>query len=195
MVDPLINSMDTKNCTVCSREYQRNGGSVERWKNSKFCSRKCTATINKKFLNPHRPITEKTREKMRSAAKNRERRYGENANNWRGGRPICPLCGKHPAGRYSKTCGSCRSKHAVTPLIERLRKTAEYILWRKSVFERDNFTCVFCLQRGGILNADHIKPFAHYPELRFAIDNGRTLCQTCHRKTDTFGWKSANKNH
>jgi 5-methylcytosine-specific restriction endonuclease McrA len=72
----------------------------------------------------------------------------------------------------------------------RLRSTTEYRSWRKSVFERDNFTCVQCGQRGCFLNADHIKPWAYYPDLRFDVDNGRTLCLTCHYKTDTFGWKN-----
>ena len=58
--------------------------------------------------------------------------------------------------------------------------------WRKAVFERDNFECIWCGSTEN-LNADHIKPFAYFPELRFAIDNGRTLCKKCHRKTDTWG--------
>lgn len=75
-----------------------------------------------------------------------------------------------------------------TPLNQVVRRSLEYRLWRKSVFERDKYTCIFCGDnKGGNLNADHIKPFALYPELRFAINNGRTLCETCHRKTDTFG--------
>lgn len=68
-----------------------------------------------------------------------------------------------------------------------IRESVEYKLWRESVFERDNWTCVFCFTHGIELNADHIKPFCNYPELRFAIDNGRTLCVPCHRKTDTYG--------
>ena len=45
-----------------------------------------------------------------------------------------------------------------TKEIHRLRTTLEYKLWRKAVFERDNYTCIWCNQRGGNLNADHIKP-------------------------------------
>lgn len=76
-----------------------------------------------------------------------------------------------------------------TPLVKLIRHSIEYKLWREAVFKRDNWTCLWCFQRGGVLNADHIKPFAHFPELRFAIDNGRTLCLPCHRTTDTYGNK------
>lgn len=68
--------------------------------------------------------------------------------------------------------------------------TIEYRLWRESVFERDKYTCVWCGKYGVRLNADHILPWGSYPALRFAIDNGRTLCVECHRKTDTYGSKS-----
>jgi hypothetical protein len=72
---------------------------------------------------------------------------------------------------------------------QRLMEQVEYKLWRSSVFVRDDYTCQMCLVKGGKLTADHIKPWALYPELRYAIDNGRTLCESCHRQTDTWGFK------
>lgn len=77
----------------------------------------------------------------------------------------------------------------------RLRNSAQAREWRAVVFERDKYTCQECGDRNGnghkvILNADHIKPWAYFPELRFDISNGRTLCLPCHLKTDTFSWRA-----
>jgi hypothetical protein len=79
-----------------------------------------------------------------------------------------------------------------TPINQIIRHSLEYRLWREAVFARDKYRCVWCGDaRGRNLEADHIKPFCNYPELRFAIDNGRTLCHDCHKTTDTYGRKAA----
>jgi len=67
-----------------------------------------------------------------------------------------------------------------------LRRTKRYRHWRTAVFERDDYTCQMCSLRGVYLEADHIKPFAFFPELRFEINNGRTLCKECHMQTPTY---------
>lgn len=85
-------------------------------------------------------------------------------------------------------------RSADTPEHKRIRKSLDYRLWRESVLLRDDWTCVFCSKRGGKLHADHIKPFAYFPELRFVVDNGRTLCIPCHMKTDTWGAGPKRKN-
>ncbi len=68
--------------------------------------------------------------------------------------------------------------------------TYEYKKWRRAIFNRDNYTCQSCDKRGGDLEADLIKQYAFYPDLRLDIDNGRTLCKSCHRKTPTYGFSN-----
>lgn len=68
-----------------------------------------------------------------------------------------------------------------------IRKSVPYQQWRKSVFERDDYTCQLCGIKGTYLHADHIKRFADYPELRLTLSNGRALCVACHIKTPTWG--------
>ncbi len=88
---------------------------------------------------------------------------GENHHNWKGG---------------------------ITPINLKIRNSEEYKSWRKTIFERDKYTCILCDYRGKGLVADHKKPFALFPELRFSIENGRTLCNSCHIKTDTFAGRT-----
>lgn len=78
-------------------------------------------------------------------------------------------------------------KGGITPLRKKLYFSNQYKEWRMAVFSRDDFTCQFCGKKGGEINADHIKPWSLFPSLRFDLNNGRTLCLDCHRKTDTWG--------
>lgn len=70
----------------------------------------------------------------------------------------------------------------VTTKNDFVRKSCEYKEWRTKVYQRDGFACqdcgVHCEPKNII--AHHLKEFADYPELRFDVDNGLTLCRTCH---------------
>lgn len=104
-----------------------------------------------------------------------------------------------------------------TPFSKALRTTSDYEIWRGQVFKRDKYACVNCNFKG-YLEADHIKPFSviideflkQYDQfspiedketlLRLAtkysafwdLENGRTLCEECHKQTDTYKSKSLN---
>lgn len=62
-----------------------------------------------------------------------------------------------------------------------------------AVFQRDNFTCQGCKQRGGRLHAHHILAFSQFPEHRFDVSNGLTLCKECHKKTDNYAGRISKK--
>jgi hypothetical protein len=83
-------------------------------------------------------------------------------------------------------------KGGTSKRIKLIRERAEYKEWRRAVFERDDYTCQDCGQRGGILNADHKIPFCVLPESwYYKVDNGQTLCVKCHRKTWSYGQGAA----
>lgn len=137
---------------------------------------------------------------------------GEQNANWRGGLVIisCLVCNidfqtlpsiiSNGNGKFcSRKCYSewdsvhkngannPRWKGGITPKNKKIRNSPEYKKWRISVFQRDSFMCILGGKSHGYkIQADHIKPFSLFIELRFDINNGRTLCVDCHKKTDSF---------
>ena len=98
-------------------------------------------------------------------------------------------------------------KGGITNLKDTIKKSFKYRQWRSDVFTRDDFTCQRCFQKGGELCPHHLKAFsiilkkyniktleeAMSCEELWNINNGTTLCRECHKKTDNFGFKLANK--
>jgi hypothetical protein len=95
---------------------------------------------------------------------------------------------------HTKSCGCFRKenisgennfnwKGGITSDIMKARSSIPYKEWRNLVFSRDSFTCKLCDDsKGHNLQAHHIERFCDYPELRYEISNGITLCRSCHAK-------------
>lgn len=58
-------------------------------------------------------------------------------------------------------------------------RTSELSQWSRAVKQRDRRTCQHC-GSNSYLHAHHIKPRILFPEYALEIDNGVTLCKTCH---------------
>lgn len=61
------------------------------------------------------------------------------------------------------------------------RNSPRYRAWRESVFKRDRYKCVVCGSNTNI-EAHHIEHWAKSKEKRYDVDNGVTLCRSCHYK-------------
>ena len=64
--------------------------------------------------------------------------------------------------------------------VKKPRNQVEFTWWRKAIFKRDNYTCIECNERGGNLTAHHKAPVSRFPNYKFELWNGITLCQPCH---------------
>lgn len=162
-------------CEVCGAAFETLPGEIRRG-GGKYCSRECFFKANSGPANP----------------------------SWNGGDLVheCHHCHRQftrprtwPRGNLFFCSRECRSaflrehpeqnsnwKDGATFAAEGERKSWRTTTWRKTVYERDNYTCQQCGERGGRLQAHHLYRFAHYPELRFHIDNGLTLCRDCHKQ-------------
>jgi hypothetical protein len=70
---------------------------------------------------------------------------------------------------------------------ERHFNRLDYKFFRSKVFERDNWTCQTCGNRGGEVKLEihHKKGWKEYPKLRFDLNNGVTLCENCHKMIES----------
>lgn len=164
-------------CINCNSVFQSDKGCVSR--TPKYCSRKCAAQFN---LQNKDTIKKMSDAKIGKTAWNKGVKMWENKEHPRG-----TLGLKFPERSGEK---SHLWKGGTSTENDKIRKSAEYKKWRNDVFKRDDYTCQICNQKDKKLHADHIKPFSHFKELRLDINNGRTLCENCHFKTDSYGSKS-----
>jgi len=120
-------------------------------------------------------VSEETRRKIGAKQK------GELNYNW--GKHTPPEVKKKLSDAMKGRCGEQSGgwRGGVCPENQKIRMCSEMKEWRESVFERDNYTCQKCKQRGSQeLNAHHVHNFNEFPKLRFDITNGITFCKDCH---------------
>lgn len=74
------------------------------------------------------------------------------------------------------------------------RRYPEYYRWREKVYERDGYTCSKCKDNtSGNLIAHHIYNYSEHKSLRTEINNGITLCVSCHLEYhNLYGYKGNN---
>jgi len=121
----------------------------------------------------------------------------ENHPNWRGGwknkLPSCCDCGKTLSSMKSIRCVKCKSifisgKNNWKWIIDRTqikrqleRNNPNDKQWKYNVYKRDGFKCKIANEDcNGKIEAHHILSWKDYPELRYNINNGITLCHAHH---------------
>lgn len=197
----MINDIPSKKCVICGNTFYnvRSNGKGRKWtkkqweEQAKYCSPQCN-TVGKlgnknrykpelhsnkkvlcncgcgqyipeyddhgrlrKFINGHQRIGI-PRPDMVEIMKNNQRTFSGNKHwNW---------------------------KNGITPELHKLRQSDEYRNWRNEVYKRDHYTCQHCKSKctAKMIVAHHIKFFKDYPELRYEVSNGITLCRSCHKK-------------
>ena len=94
-------------------------------------------------------------------------------------------------GRKGKDCNFW--KGGISRNYKRGYFSSQFKNWRRDVFIRDEFTCQECGQKHIYITAHHIKSFAKYPKLRYVVENGKTLCEDCHKLTDNYKGRGGRK--
>lgn len=100
------------------------------------------------------------------------------------------------------TCEQCgvsfyKNPSAIRTTEERIlkRKVPQNYKWIRDVYKRDNYTCQCCgYDNGGTLTAHHQNSWHWDKDNRFNIENGVTLCESCHHRFHKeYGYKDNTK--
>lgn len=163
-------------CKQCGKDFRTNR------KTASFCSVKCRCESKKKA---------KLKVKCAYCGEYFERLESQfNGKNYK----FCSVECKNKGESLFYSGINSHSYNHNKSLEDRLkeRKYIEYYEWREEVYKRDNHTCQCCKDnKGGNLVAHHILNYSEYEELRTNIDNGITLCKTCHKNFhDIYGYKN-----
>jgi len=128
---------------------------------------------------------------------------------WKGGKGKCLDCGVVLNKYSAKRCLTCHVLYmhehredyggyvdGRSELIELVRKSKKYRVWRSHVFERDGWTCQTCHAKGYVeahhkirfsilWEKYHIKTYKQAMRCKdlWDINNGVALCQECHEMT------------
>ncbi len=119
---------------------------------------------------------------------------------------LCLNCEKEfikPYKRQKFCCNKCKVAYMVGDKAScykdgkslernRARDGKQLKEWKVKVYEKDNYTCQSCGSNKE-LHAHHIKGYAEFPDLRFDINNGKTLCIDCHGELHGVQFHKNNK--
>ena len=121
-------------------------------------------------------------------------RHSHHNGMWKGGLPKCIDCTNLVSAKGHERCKGCASKyyrgerhHSWKPADQcvggeawKIRNSIEYDEWRWAVYKRDGNKCRVCKERKDPMVAHHLDGFNLFPEKRFDVNNGVTLCDKHH---------------
>lgn len=182
-------------CCNCNNQLLYN--KINKRTNKKFCSFECSQIFRKKGISESHRLNISNGKKNKKLSEYHKSKLSEAKK----GKPILhlinnkeviykkiseSLTGKPQPWNRGKNHHNYKNGGKNQSERQIAMKSIEYKIWRREVFKRDGFICQICGTTGR-LEADHVKSWKDYPELRYELKNGRTLCKSCHMQTDNYG--------